>query len=475
MKKIYCIGIGGIGVSALARYYLSQGYRVFGSDKNDSALITELQKEGCDIIIGSDESRIDESFEKVIYTEAIPSTQAELLKAHTLWLITLKYNQALAELANPHKLIAISGTHGKSTTTSLISLILKNSGENFYSVVGTLLKEFGGKNFYSSQIAASSSPSGEDENTDASEACSLSLRRGLGWGIAWETSPYFSIEACEYKEHFLLYSPLVLIITNIEYDHADYFHTPESYIAAFEKMIDRVLPGGFVVYSIDDLNSQKIVKKRKDISYIWVSQTYFVHNQEKYTFPNIQMQVPGEHILLDAKLAYVVAHMIGVSDDIILKTLWAYSGVWRRMEIIGTTQHGNILMSDYGHHPTEISVTLKALKEGFPEKKLFVIFQPHQYSRTLELLEGFQNCFSDADIVVIPNIYASRDSKEDMQKISAQSLAASIHHPHSFFWDGFENTLKTLEEYEHENPNSSIILLQGAGDVDILRYNIKTS
>lgn len=443
MKKIYCIGIGWIGVSALARYYLSLWYRVFGSDSTESSLIWELQKEGCDIIIGADANRIDVDFEKIIHTEAIPPTQVELLRSLELWLKVLKYNEALAEIANKQKLIAISGTHGKSTTTSLISLILKDSNEDFYSVVGTILKEFWGKNFYSS------SQNGKEQR-------------------------YFAIEACEYKEHFLVYSPLVLVITNIEYDHADYFHTQKDYTGAFEKMIQRVLPEGFVIFSKDDTQIQALIGRRNDISYIGVTQEWFFHKNENFSFPEISMQVPGDHILLDAKLAYVVAHMIWVPDEVILQTLANYSGVWRRMEIIGTTAYGNILMSDYGHHPTEIAVTLKALKQGYPERKLFVIFQPHQYSRTLELLDGFQNCFLDADTVIIPNIYASRDSAEDMKKISAESLVTSLHHREAIFWNWFENTLKMLETYETKNPNSSIILLQGAWDIDTLRFKIKT-
>jgi UDP-N-acetylmuramate--alanine ligase len=333
----------------------------------------------------------------VIYSEAIPNTQQELKRALELGIKTQKYNEALASIANDKKLVAITGTHGKSTTTSLVSLILKNSGENFYSVVGTLLKEFGGKNFFSR--------------------------------TSEEKDSYFAIEACEYKEHFLLYSPLILVITNIDFDHADYFKTPERYYTAFEKMIGRVLPGGFVIFTAEDENMRKLVGLRKDIEYVALSQSEYLYQNQIYSFPEISMQVPGDHILLDAKLAYVVAHMIGIPDEIIIKTLSAYSGVWRRMEIIGETRHKNILMSDYGHHPTEISVTLRALKQGYTEKKLFVIFQPHQYSRTLELLEGFQNCFSDADTLIIPDIYESRDSEEDKKKIDSSRLVNVIHHP----------------------------------------------
>jgi len=153
------------------------------------------------------------------------------------------------------------------------------------------------------------------------------------------------------------------------------------------------------------------------------------------------------------------------------------------MEVIGTTENKNILMSDYGHHPTEIAVTLKALKNSLssPDKgrlggvtKLFVVFQPHQYSRTIELLEGFIDAFSDADAVIIPNIYESRDSEEDKKKINTQKLVSAIHHPNVINGNGMENTLKIIEEYDRKNPNSSIILLQGAGNIDTLRYKIKT-
>ncbi|MCH8518494.1 UDP-N-acetylmuramate--L-alanine ligase [Candidatus Gracilibacteria bacterium] len=437
MKKIYFIGIGGIGVSALARYYLSEGYQVFGSDSTSSDLIIALKSEGCDIIIGEESNRIDTSFEKVIHTEAIPDTQSELQKAKSCGLKILKYSEALGEVSDAYKLIAIAGTHGKSTTTSMISQILLNSKEDFLSIVGTILKEFGGKNFYKR---------GKEKN-------------------------YCVIEACEYKKHFLSYRPLVCVITNIEYDHADYFKTQEEYTESFEAFINNIRVGGFCIIGKDTF-SLSLIGKRKDIHYISISDDYFEYGVEKHYFPQIEMKIPGEHILYDARLAYVVGYLIGIPDYTILEALENYSGVWRRMEIIGETKYSNILMSDYGHHPTEIRVTLEALKNGYPNKKLIVVFQPHQYSRTLELLKGFQNCFSYADTVIIPNIYASRDSEMDMQKISARSLTESIDHPQVIFGDGFKNTLEILNEYEIKNPNSSIILLQGAGDIDTLREKI---
>lgn len=441
-KRLYCIWIWGIGVSALARYYLSEWWEVFGSDKNNSHNIEKLKSEWCDIIIWWDSSRIIPDIELIIHTEAIPESQAELKKARKLWIKTLKYNQALAGVVNSTQLIAIAGTHGKSTTTSLVAQILQKSDIDFFAVIGTLLKEFDGKNFYSQ----------------------------------WNAE-YAVIEACEYKEHFLAYKPFIAVITNIEYDHADYFKTPESYIAVYEKFIQNIHPWGYCILNHDDKNCYNLVWKRSDINYILVSQEWFsIYWSEEeiiYTFPEIDMKVPGEHVLFDAKLAYIVSHILGIQDENITQTLSQYSGVWRRMEIIWNTTNGNQLMSDYGHHPTEVQVTLKALKQWYPDKKIFTIFQPHQYSRTLELLDWFIEAFHDTDILVIPNIYESRDSETDKQKINTQKFVDAVNHSQVFNGESLENTLELIQEYDSEYPDSSIILLLWAWDVDSLRDEIK--
>ena len=439
MKKIYFIGIGGIWVSALARYYLSEWYQVHGSDSTDSELISKLKSEWCNIIIWSDNSRIDSDYELIIHTEAIPGSHPELLRAQELSVKTLKYSEALWEIANNYKLISVAGTHGKSTTTSLIAQVLLASSEDFCAVVWTILEEFWGKNYY---------------------------KQG-------DKKWYFLLEACEYKKHFLAYKPLVWAIANIEYDHADYFKTQEEYIQAFEEFMENIRPWGFCILW-EDTYSTSLIGKRLDIHYIQLKWKYFIYNSEQFPIPDFEMKVPGEHILYDARLAYIVSHLIWVNEINAVSALENYSGVWRRMEIIWETKYGNILMSDYGHHPTEIQITLEALKKWYPDKKLFVIFQPHQYSRTLELLEWFQNCFTDADRVIITNIYASRDSESDKQKISAESLVTKIKHSNIRYWNGLENTLKHIQDYDSNNPNSSIILLQWAWDIDNLRYMIST-
>lgn len=446
-KKVYLVGIGWIWVSALARYYLSKKYTVYGSDSTDSQLIHALVSEWCDIIIWSQADRITWDIDLVVYSEAIPQNQQELVKARELWITTLKYNLALAEIANSHKLIAVSGTHGKSTTTSMISQILKNSSEDFSAIIGTLLKEFDEKNFFS-----------RGENN------------------------YFTIEACEYKEHFLAYRPSVAVITNIEYDHADYFKSPQNYIDAFEKFIKNIIPWGFCIINGEDTNCKKLIRTRKDIHYVIVKKhgfsTIFPNdslesNYEDY--PEIVVHVPGEHILFDAKIAYIVSHMIGIPELIALETLEQYSWVWRRMEMIWNTENWNMLFSDYGHHPTEVSTTLSAFKSWYPNKQLYVIFQPHQYSRTIQLLNEFKTCFKHADTLIIPDIYESRDSDNDKRAMNTQLFVESIQHDNIYDGNWIQNTLKIIEKYDTENPNSSIILLLWAGNIDKLRYKIKTS
>ncbi|MDD5770242.1 MAG: UDP-N-acetylmuramate--L-alanine ligase [Candidatus Gracilibacteria bacterium] len=438
MKKVYVIGIGGIGVSAIARYYKQMGYKVFGSDKTTSELIGKMQNEGIDIIIGEDENRIDESFEKIIYTEAVPKTQIELKKAISLGLEIKTYSESLAEIANKKKLITITGTHGKSTTTSMTSIVLKNSNLGVNSVVGSLLKEFDGKNCY------------------------------------YSDSEYFVLEACEYKRSFLKYKPFIAVITNIDLDHLDYYKDLPDYILAFEEYAKNIIPGGYLIINPNEENSKKLIGIRDDINYVLVSEKKFILNGKVYNFPNFDLKIPGKHIEFDAKLAFVVGKILGLQDNEIKNSLEKYNGIWRRSEIIGETKNNNILMSDYGHHPTEISLNLEALKKKYLSKKIVTIFQPHQYNRTLELLQDFKNCFGNTDILIIPDIYESRDSEEDKAKINGEKLTEYINHPHKIFGDGLKNTLNLIKKLDQENPGKLVFILQGAGNVDDLRYEIKT-
>ncbi len=457
MKKVYIIWIGWIGISAIARYYNENWYQVFGSDKVGSELIEKLKSEWINIIIWERADIFNPGvewetpgFELVVYTEAVPENQVELQKARNLQIETITYPQALARIANDKKLIAISGSHWKSTTTSLISIMLKNSALGINTVVWTLLKEFDGKNAF------------------------------------FSNSEYFSIEACEYKRSFLRYKPYIWIITNIDLDHLDYYKDLADYESAFTDFIKNIKTGWYAILNWNCESSMKLVWIRDDINYVIVKDWGFeIKNPPALTgipldkrdlnmvFPQINMQIPGAHILFDAHIAFVVGQILWLCENEIIKSLEAYTWVWRRSEIVGTTRNWNILMSDYGHHPTEISLTLDALKERNQSKKLFVVFQPHQYSRTLELLDWFSHCFNSADTLVIPDIYESRDSSESIAAMNTGILLDNIEHPNTINWNWLKNTLEIIKKYDEKSPNSSIILLLWAGNVDDLRYDIE--
>lgn len=441
-NKIYIIWIWWIWISAIARYYNSIWYNVYWSDKYDSELIKDLKNEWINIVIWERPDFIESGIEKIIYTEAIPENQSELVKWKKIWIKTITYPEALANIANDKKLIAVTWTHWKSTTTSLISLILKNSEENFTSIVWTLLKEFWNKNFYHR------SKKEKDEE-------------------------YFTIEACEYKRSFLKYKPSVLVITNIEIDHLDYYKDLDDYILAFRQIIDNVKVWWFVIINWQEENSRQLINYRQDLNYIIIDNDKYEYNWQIFSFPKIDLKVPWEHILYDARIAFIVGQMLWIKDDKIISTLNNYDWVWRRMEKIWLTGNNNLVMSDYWHHPTEIKLTLESIKKSNIDKEIIVVFQPHQYNRTIELINDFKDSFDFADKLIIPNIYESRDSELDKKNMSTEIFINKINHVNKINWNWLENTLKLINEYDSKNTNS-IIILMWAWDVDNLRYKIKT-
>ena len=439
-KKIYFIWIWGIWISALARYYNEIWYKVYWSDKTSSELIENLKKENIDIIIWQDKNRIDNSFEKIIYTEAIKKEQEEYKKAKELWLELLSYPEWLWQVTNDNNLITISWTHGKSTTTSMVSIMLKNSGKDFSSIIWTLLTEFWWKNFYH-----------RDNNKIDKEKL-------------------FVIEACEYKRSFLNYKPFISIITNIEIDHLDYYKDLSDYIKAFKELVYNIKIWGFLIINWQENNSRQLIELRKDISIIEVFDNYFIYNWQKIFFPEIKLNIPGWHILYDAKLVYVLWYILNIDKKIILDSLESYNWVWRRMEYLWQSNNWNIFISDYGHHPTEIKLTLEAIKNKYLDKNIITIFQPHQYSRTFELIEDFKQCFNYTDKLIIPNIYESRDSEEDKKRINVDLLLKNIKINNKENWQWLDKTLERILELDKDKNN--VFILMWAWDVDNLRYKL---
>ena len=435
-KHVHVIGAGGIGISALARRYLAEGWRVTGTNDCASEILDALSAEGVETAVGEKPEWITRDTAMVVYTSAIirngsSEKHPELAFAERLGVPALSYPRALAKLTEGKRLVAVAGSHGKSTTTAMLGLVLKECSDGS-TVVGTQVPQFGNRNCW--------------------------------WGRGSE----MAIEACEYRRSFLAYRPEISVITNIDLDHLDYYRDFEDYLSAFQQLVDQT--SGTVVVDGRDPACRRLNPGAKRLVEVWPGRATF--NGVARTLRKLSLKVPGDHLAFDAYLAYAAALCLGLPEDGIVSALESYSGSWRRSEVVKETANGNILMSDYGHHPTEIAATLGAIAEKYAGRKLVACFQPHQYSRTRELLDGFASCFGAAATVVVPDIYFSRDSDEDVAAMPVSRFLAELrrHHADVRGGEGLEKAAETLRALDAENPGKLVIVLQGAGNVDDLRH-----
>ncbi len=451
---LHVVGIGGIGVSAVARYYKESGWTVSGSDGSASAVTRALESEGISVSVGHAAENVPENTSLLVYSEAVVTkpdlpkeeqvlSNPEIRKSHEMGVRRLSYPEALAELFNDKKGIAVAGSHGKSTTTAMVGTALVESGFGGSTVVGTQVPQFDGKN-----------------------------------GHFDPKNPVFAIEACEYRRSLLRYAPDIAVITNIDLDHLDYYADLPDYLSAFESFLKNTRKAA--VLSADCENSRTVAasESAKHLDVYFVDKDGFVGpDGVKKPFPKMELAVPGEHLAQDARLAYVALLLSGVPEADIAPTLEKYRGSWRRSEIVGTTGNGNLVVSDYGHHPTEIRPTLQALKAKYSDKTLFVTFQPHQYSRTRELLNEFASAFDAADELLIPDIYFSRDKKEDVEWMTVGRLLDTLRprYPNVRGGQGLDAAAAEIAEFDAENPGKCVFVLLGAGNVDDLRYRLVTA
>jgi len=421
VKKIHFIGIGGVGVSAIARMARLKGIKVTGSDLSMNKMAKRIQAIHGKIFIGQKKENITKDVNLVVYSPAVTEDNPELIHAKELNIPIYSYPEILGLISKDMYTIAISGTHGKTTTTSMLAELFIYGNLDPTVVVGGLLKK-------------------QEDN------------------FVLGQSKYFIVEACEYKESFLNLSPHILIILNIDNDHLDYYGTIENVKIAFKKLIEKVPDDGYIIYNGEDKNIIDILKDTKS-------------NAQKLNYlevkAEIKLSVPGEHNLKNAKAAFTTARLTGVTENTALKILKNYTGTWRRFEFMGNTDKGALIYNDYGHHPTEIKTTIKAAKESFPDKKLIVVFQPHLFSRTKLLLNDFITSFNLADEVIITDIYGSRE--KDDHTIHAKDLVNIINEKTRLiggqatrYISNFDEIKKYLELKTGEN---DIILFQGAGDV----------
>lgn len=417
-RYIHFIGIGGSGISALAYLAMAHGLKVSGSDSAPNPTTQNLEKEGAVIYIGHRKENLNELCEMVVYTEAIDKAKnPEYLEAVRRGLPCMSYFKALGEFSVHKKTIVVAGTHGKTTTTAMLGQALIAASEDPTVIVGSRMPAFDNRNIH------------------------------IGH------SQLLVVEGCEYRRSFLNLAPFAVVLLNCELEHVDYYRSEADYISAFRELVTKIPKDGFLVYNDDDKNCQMISQSCKG-AVIPVSSA---------TIEKLILKVPGQFNQMNANQALKAAEQVTENLSAAKQGLENFAGTARRMEVKGE-KDGVLVMDDYGHHPTEVRATLEALKQAHPNRRLICVFQPHQYSRTHELLEDFSRAFKHADLIIIPNIFEARDSHEDKAKISAEKLVKAIgaHHSDCRHGETFEKTLKILKSEAKVN---DLIVTMGAGDI----------
>jgi len=418
-EKIHLIGIGGIGLSGLAQILHEKGSIVTGSDIEESDITASMKEKGIKIEIGHKPEFLPDDTKRVIYSSAIPEDNPELIKAKELGIPSATYAQAIKEFTENLYTIAVCGTHGKTTVTAFASLALLAGDKDPTVIIGSELKEFEGANYRL----------GSDE--------------------------HFIVEACEYKRNFLNYSPNIIILTNLEAEHLDYFKDLDDYKNAFKEFIAKLPEDGFLIANEDDPNVVDVVKAAK------AQVIYFSKDDELLN--ELNLEIPGEFNKLNALCALKLGQIFNIDRNAMLKEFSKFKGAWRRFEILGKFYNMTVI-SDYAHHPTAIEKTIQATHEKYPNSKICCIFQPHQYNRTKNFISEFGNAFKKARTVILPNIYKVRDKKEDIDNVSVDDLAESIKN------SGADSLVipeyDEIKQYLEENKSKyDILLIMGAGDI----------
>ena len=494
-EKIYFIGIGGIGMSAVARMFLIEHKEVFGSDLSSSEVTNELEKLGAKIRIGEpSEKRQNDGFlgnglpagiDLVVYTVAIPENHPELVDARNKKIATISYPETLGLISKDKFTIAVAGTHGKTTTTGMIAQILIEAGLDPTVIIGSFL------------VNQKRNDEKRDDEQDEQEGGRQSTGQKSNF-IAGK-SKYLVVEACEYKRSFLNLKPDVAVITNIDDDHLDYYKNLAGVQTGFRDFVGQVKSGGTIVTDVDNekirpvlkgLDNPKSQKNANNIGNNLDKNITKIQNVIDYNSigsgsnsndgEKITLKIPGRHNIQNAKAALAVALALGVPEEKAIKSLGNFSGTWRRFEEKGKMANGALVYDDYAHHPSEIAATLQAAREKFPKEKIIVAFQPHLYSRTKEHFDEFGPALALADEIIILQIYAAREpidaslsseilTEEIKKELSLAQNLQSAQNPQlkgktqkvSFSKD-FESAGEYLKK--HLKPGD-VLFTMGAGDI----------
>lgn len=445
------IGIGGTGLSAIARVLVERGEIVSGSDRQLSPLAQSLQQLGVRVYLGHAPENIAGA-DLVVRSSAVPEDNPEVLAALQQGIPVLKRSEYLGHLLKDHTVLAVAGTHGKTTTTAMLAWTLTSLGYDPSYIIGGVSNDLG-------------------SNAHAG------------------TSALFVIEADEYDYMFLGLEPAVAVVTNIEHDHPDCFPTEEKFFQAFKDFAARIKPDGNLVACLDDTGSARLLKDSTAHAY-----SYAVENRLHSTNPDyvavdlepqpeagysfqaykgtlllasVTLQVPGLHNVRNALACLAVIDLLGFSTEQAALALSQFTGTGRRFELRGVAS-GITIIDDYAHHPTEIRATLAAARQRYPSQDIWIVWQPHTYTRTRTLLDDFLNSFEHSDHLLVTEIYAARES-QPQNGFSARTVVSLLKHPDVRFTASFASAKKYLLE---NMTSGSVVLVLSAGDANQISIDL---
>jgi len=412
--RVHMVGIGGIGMSALAQLYRVRGVEVCGSDREASPVTELLHARGIEVLLGHDSAHVSKDTDLLVYSDAVPKDNPERMHAWKHGIPERSYFEALGEATRDGTSIVVAGTHGKTTTTAMLAKVLIDAGLHPTVVAGSILKEQG-SNFVEGR------------------------------------PDLFVIEGCEYRRHFLYLHPSILVVTNIELDHTDYYADLSDMQRAFNELAARVSPEGTIIANTDAPNVAPVLQDAaaRIVPYQQVS------------VPSLL--VPGTFNCENAQAAKAAVYALEpeLHEADIDKALATFTGTWRRFEYKGTTGRGALVYDDYAHHPTAIEGTVRTVREAFPDKRLIVLFHPHLYSRTKSFFEQFARALAAADEALVLPIYAAREPRDG--RVTSEALVQRILELGGIarFVPDFEGAEKRLGTMGR----NTLILTMGAGDV----------
>jgi UDP-N-acetylmuramate--alanine ligase len=448
MTHAHFIGIGGSGISAIARLLIERGWRVSGSDQLRSPLAVELEAMGARVSIGHNAANV-QGADLVIRSSAITDDNPEVQAARSAGIPVYKRVDYLEKLTAGQSVVAVAGTHGKTTTTSMIAWMLSELDQDPSYIIGGVSIDLGG-------------------NAHAGKGTS------------------FVIEADEYDYMFHGLRPHIAVVTHLEHDHPDCFATPEIYRQAFVDFIQRLLPGGLLLACADQSGTRNLLAEVpagcRSLSYGkfpnpdgYSARNMQPNEQGGFSFDavspqnsllaRVDLRVPGEHNALNALAALAVAHQLGLPTQKAAGVLGRFTGAGRRFEVIGESA-GVTIVNDYGHHPTEIRTTLAAARSRYHHRRIWAVWQPHTYSRTQALLPEFAAAFKDADRVVVSEIYPSR---EKVQAYSSLRVVESMQHPSAQFIANLDEITAHLLD---QVASGDVVIIFSAGDADRISVDL---